>query len=213
VKEFSVSHGQERLNVSIISSPAEEVLAAAYIAAKADGTLSTFFPEGVPCLSDFLALSRDENRRNYACLVTRPDGRGLDVAGLGLLTIGHCGDMFTKADASILYQRKYQKPWFSIPASRAMLEVAFEEVPGLKAIFGTTPSPNRAAIYHAMRLGFERSAELPCYTIWRGFPSPAVILSLERTRFYGAKQEGKADRKKDSARTNGALQGALAIFS
>jgi len=192
VREFSVSHGNERLKVSVIPNPVDEVLAAAYIAAKADGTLLRFFPEGAPGLTEFLALSRDGNRRSYACLVSREGSPGLDVAGFGLLTVGQCGEMFTKADASILYQRRYQRAWFTVPASREMLDLAFQDIPDLKAIFGTVPSANRAAIFHALRLGFQVSGELPYYTIWSGAPSAAVILSLERTRFYGTEQTGEA---------------------
>ena len=170
---------------NLFVSPLDQDNAAyAYLMLKREGMLENFYSMGVPDLATFMA------RHCFAtgCLALGgfvSSGEGSELAGIGLMPqpqASPCG-LVVKSEVSEVFLRKHQHRSVTLPLAKMMLEWVFDHSQ-VTVIYGTTPTPNRAAMMFMKALGFNHMlGEIPFYATWHGKECGVIVSWLTRKRW------------------------------
>jgi RimJ/RimL family protein N-acetyltransferase len=147
--------------------PPQDTLAEAYLRMKSDGSLSSFFYDGIPSLAVFLQLFTMPEVLTFGAFVRRSTGE-TDLAGIGHVGVPcrMAGGKFSKSEVSVGYLRSFQRRTYTIPFCQMMIEWIFDRT-SIDTIFGTTPERNPAMVAFIDQVGFKRTAEpIEDYASW-----------------------------------------------
>lgn len=145
----------------------QDAMASAYLRMKAEGLLPWYYYENQPSLADFMATVLNPKALTMICISRLLS----DVCGFGVVSQPHsiAEGKYEKAECSMVFFRKRQKPDLTIPFAHIMIEMAFDRNEKLAVMCGCTPEKNRAALRYIAAVGFKKSTEpVENYASWRG---------------------------------------------
>jgi RimJ/RimL family protein N-acetyltransferase len=170
------------------SAIGDSLLATAYLRFEIEGQLHHIYHRSVPSLREFLDYHLNPRNVWLACMIRpildngEPDETRIALAGLGwinTITDVTPDGKYKKAEVGMAFFREYQKRGIAGEFTEMLTDYAFD-IPGVEALFGTTPEPNRAALIFGRRMGFTQLPPLPLYTCWEGKPCAAIVSYLTK---------------------------------
>lgn len=160
--------------LSIKSALGDDMLALAYLRARAEGLFAALFWEREPELRAFLEWCNRKDAVVVGCF------SGVNLAGLGAVTsIKKRGNRML-GDVSEIFFREYQVQGVTEEFGRLLLKFAFEEVK-MTDLYGVTPAKNYPAVRFLRHMGFMATEPIPNLCVWNGQNCDGIIswLTLE----------------------------------
>ncbi len=93
-----------------------------------------------------------------------------------------------KGVGSFVFFKDYQKPAYTDPVSKLVLDYWFD-VLLLQTLVGLTPAPNRAASLFTKRLGFQEVCRIPNYTTFDGKVCDGIVSWMSRELYHDTRLE------------------------
>lgn len=180
-------------NLILAAAPNERILAHLYFRFEADKRMRVLFYEGEqPSLKWFLSEYSKPEVSALACYREGDTGdyemNGKCYSPVGLIWINRTfpiGIKFRKAEVAMGFIRGVSFDE-TFRFGQMAVDWSFSNLK-LDALFGTTPTPNRAARFFGERLGFQQTTPLEGYSCWNGKLCSVIFQSMTRTRWEGIK--------------------------
>jgi hypothetical protein len=169
----------------------EDMLVSLWSRLKTEGLWDVVFHENPSMtLSGFMKFFAGSNNLLQICSIMR-DEAPVDMAGMAWLADPEdCPGGLRKAYGSFLFFKDYQKPAFTDPFCKMILEFWYQ-VLGMTLVVGMTPSRNRPALIYVKRSGFKEVARLPGFTSFEGQIDDAVLTAMTRADYLSLNGGGR----------------------
>lgn len=167
--------------------PTEDMLAAAYLAMKEDGTLRSVIHQAEPDLRWWLDSFCGKD--SLVIGAYRRIGDSAALRGMGFVNqiIAYPG--LTKAEVGFAFWGENQPSIFAkSEIMKAMLDLVFERT-SIDSLLGLTPDRNPGAVALIRRIGMRVFGPIPNYCVWHGEPCGAYVSQMDKQTWLNRRSE------------------------
>jgi RimJ/RimL family protein N-acetyltransferase len=173
---------REQMEYFIATDVGEELLATAYLLLQKDNLLGVVFYERVPQLSEFLSWLKRGDSFYFAAFARHVQSGTCELAGIGWLWNVSPYEIGRRADAGIVFLRKFWGGGVPEEITGQMLDWAFT-TGRIETIYMVTSASNRLLQRFTRALGFTHYGPLPNWGLYQGKPGSAVMGVLEKKKW------------------------------
>lgn len=163
----------------VASDLSESVLAAAYLLLEKDGLIDSVFYDRKPSLSEFLGWLKLPNSKYLGGFVRMSNVGHQEIAGLGMLWNIHGEPGARRADAHLVFRRKFWGLNVVPDLTSQMIDYSFSTL-GIDVLFATTSTKNRALLELTKSIGWTWHGPFPKYGMCHGKPGDAMIGYIQK---------------------------------
>ena len=162
--------------------PTEDMLAAAYLTMRENGTMDLVCHQSKPDLRWWLNWLLGDDC--YTPGIYRCDGDRIEMVGTGFFNNVQTLDGLTKAESGFAFIEPERPGVFvKIELVRALVRCVFEFTP-IESLLGLTPERNPGAAVMMKRAGLRQFGPIPNYCTWHGAPCGAYISQTDKQTWF-----------------------------